>query len=112
MASTFITNHARSESEREWISAVFRIMVRVARRNRQFSMDTIWEQLDKAYHKGTLTNSGRIDHRILGPMLRHMVREGLISSSGYYVKSARPGGGSRPITVWTSHTYERTAVAS
>jgi hypothetical protein len=112
MTSTFITAHSRSESEREWLSGVFKIMVRVARRNRQFSMDSIWEHLDRAYLRGSIVNDGKVDHRILGPMLRHMARDGLISSSGYYVKSSRQGGGSRPITVWTSHVYERVAVSA
>lgn len=108
---SFIQNHSRPMTERKWLKETFSIMLRVARRNKQFTMDDIWSELDKAYGKGTLPEVG-IDHRILGPMLRHLVKEGLIDSSGFYTKSTRPGGGSRPITVWTSHLYQRTRVAA
>ena len=111
VALTFIQIHSRPTTERKWLKEAFSLMMRVARRNREFSMDDIWSELDKAYAKGSLPNIG-IDHRILGPMLRHMVREGLIESSGYYVKSERSGGGSRPITIWTSLTYQKSTIAA
>ena len=107
----FIHIHSRPNTERRWLKEAFSIMLRVARRNKQFTMDDIWAELDKAYAKGTLPEIG-MDHRILGPMLRHLVKEDLIESSGYSVKSIRTGGGSRPITIWTSHLYNRTAVAA
>jgi hypothetical protein len=107
----FIQNHSRPSTERRWLKEAFSIMMRVARRNKQFSMDDIWAELDKAYEKGTLPDID-IDHRVLGPMLRHLVKEGLIDSTGYYVKSIRTGGGSRPITVWTSHIYQGGRVAA
>ena len=107
----FIQIHSRPSTERRWLKEAFGIMLRVARRNQQFTMDDIWEELDKAYAKGTLPDID-MDHRILGPMLRHLVREDLIESSGYYVKSVRTGGGSRPITIWTSLIYSRALVAA
>lgn len=106
----FIQRHNRPRNQREWIKGVFGIMLKVARRNSTFSMDDIWMELDKAYAKGM--KNPDIDHRILGPMLRHMVAEDLIASSNYYVKSTRPGGGSRPITVWYSNIYKRSRVAA
>lgn len=107
----FIQHNPRPQWQREWIKGVFGIMLRVARKNKQFTMDDIWAELDKSYTKGDLQDIS-IDHRILGPMLRHLVREGLIDASGYYVKSTRVGGGSRPITVWTSHLYSKVRVAA
>lgn len=107
----FLAAHSQPDRNEEWIKGVFGVMLRVARRNSQFSMDTIWEQLDRAYENGSLYDDG-VDHRILGPMLRHMAREGLISATGYYVKSARTGGGSRPVTVWKSHVYSKVSVAA
>lgn len=107
----FIQIHSRPSTERRWLKEAFSIMLRVARRNKQFTMDDIWAELDKAYARGTLPEIG-MDHRILGPMLRHMVKEDLIESSGYYVKSIRTGGGSRPITIWTSHMHSRDRVAA
>lgn len=111
VALNFIQIHSRPSTERKWLKEAFSLMMRVSRRNREFTMDDIWSELDKAYERGSLPNIG-IDHRILGPMLRHMVREGLIESSGYYVKSERPGGGSRPITIWTSLVYQKSAIAA
>ena len=111
VTASFIQHHSRPSSERRWLREAFSAMIRVARRNREFTMDDIWTELAKAYDRGSLPNAG-IDHRILGPMLRHLVREQMIESSGYYVKSERPGGGSRPITIWTSLVYSRTAVAA
>lgn len=110
IAQNFMHRHNRPRAQREWIRQVFGIMMKVARRNRTFTMDDIWIELDKAYGKG-LKDPG-IDHRILGPMLRHLVAEDLIASSDYYVKSTRPGGGSRPITVWESNIYARTRAAA
>lgn len=107
----FIAHHSRSSHERKWLKSAFTLILRVARKNSEFTMDDIWAELDKAYENGSLPDVG-IDHRVLGPMLRHLVREDLIESSGYYVKSERPGGGSRPITVWTSLVYHRNRVAA
>ena len=111
VTASFIQHHSRPSTERRWLREAFSLMIRVARRNREFTMDDIWTELDKAYDRGSLPHID-IDHRILGPMLRHMVREGLIESSGYYVKSERPGGGSRPITIWTSLVYTKSAIAA
>lgn len=111
VAISFMQNHSRPNSERAWLKESFAIMLRVARRHREFSMDDIWQELDKAYDRKSLPDIG-MDHRILGPMLRHLVREGLIDSSGYYVRSHRPGGGSRPITIWTSLIYTKSAIAA
>lgn len=107
----FISAHARPATERKWLRTTFTLILRVAKRSPEFSMDDIWQELDKAYDRGSLPDID-MDHRVLGPMLLHLVREGLISSSGYYVKSARPGGGSRPITIWTSNVYTRGRVAA
>lgn len=111
VTTTFIQNHSRPTTERRWLKETFSIMLRVARRNREFTMDDIWTELDKSYERGSLPDID-IDHRILGPMLRHLVREGCIDSSGYYVKSNRPGGGSRPITIWTSMMYQKSTIAA
>lgn len=111
VAISFIQIHSRPSTERAWLKESFSLMLRVARRNRAFTMDDIWTELDKAYERGSLPDIG-MDHRVLGPMLRHLVREGLIESSGYYVKSERPGGGSRPITIWTSLVYTKTSIAA
>lgn len=111
ITQSFIQHHSRPQWQREWIKGIFSIMIRVAKKNKQFSMDDIWTEIDKAYAKNELQDID-IDTRILGPMLRHMVREGLIDSSGYYVKSTRLGGGSRPVTVWTSFLYQKVRVAA
>lgn len=111
IALSFTRKHSRPTTEREWLKESFSVILRVARSYREFTMDDIWVGLDKAYAKGTLPRI-TIDHRILGPMLQHMVKEELIQASGYYVKSTRPGGGSRPVTIWSSKIFRKTDVAA
>lgn len=100
-----------NNDEREWVRAVYGAILIVCRRNREFTVDDIWEQIDILASKDKLPKS-RIDHRILGPMLRHMVVEGMLGSTGYYTKSTRSGGGSRPVTIWESYSYNRTKAAA
>lgn len=95
-------------AEQAWIKTVFGCILKVARAQSEFTVDAIWEQIEKVQSKGKMPRS-HIDHRILGPMIRHMVAEGLVGSTGYYTKSMRPAGGSRPITVWESFIYAKAA---
>jgi len=111
ITASFIQHHRRPATERTWLRGAFTAIIRVARRNREFCMDDVWTELDKAYASGALRDIG-MDHRVLGPMLLHMCREGLISSSGLYVKSTRHGGGSRPIMIWDSHLYASVSSAA
>lgn len=111
ITTSFIQRHRRPAAEREWLKAAFGVMLRVARRNPEFCMDDVWVELDKAYASGALPDID-MDHRVLGPMLLHMCRVGLISASGYYIKSVRPGGGSRPLMIWDSHLYTKVASAA
>lgn len=94
-------------NEAVWIRTVFSAILKVARNNREFTVDEVWAEIDKMTAAKKMPKA-RIDHRILGPMIRHMVSQGLLGSSGYYAKSTRPGGGSRPVTIWTSYLYTRT----
>lgn len=110
ITTSFIQHHRRPVAEREWLKAAFSVMLRVARRNPEFCMDDVWVELDKAYASGTLPDID-MDHRVLGPMLLHMCRVGLIAASGYYVKSTRSGGGSRPIMLWRSFVYTKMLAA-
>ena len=96
----------------DWTKSVFACMVRVAKRNRQFTVDDVWAEIERAKNKGQVDTEHFVDHRIIGPMLRHMVREGLIGSTGYYTKSTRKGGGSRPVTVWESYISTARKVAA
>lgn len=97
--------------ERDWMKATFTILLKVARTHSEFTVDDIWAEIDKMTAAKKMPKSS-IDHRILGPMIRHMVSEGLLGSSGYYTKSTRSGGGSRPVTIWESYMYTRTKVAA
>lgn len=95
-------------ADQAWIKAVFGCILKVAKSNSTFTVDLIWEQIELVKAKGNLPKA-KVDHRILGPMIRHMMSEGLVGSTGYYAKSTRPGGGSRPVTIWES--YLRTSRA-
>ena len=92
--------------EKSWLRSVFSAFLKVARNNPAFIVDDLWEEMDRLARRGKL-ESGRIDTRILGVMLRFLASVGVIEASGYYAKSARPG--SRPVMVWTSLVYRSTA---
>lgn len=100
-----------SAEEKVWIRKVYSAILRTARTNSQFTVDDIWAEIHKMEAKGSIPKHSGIDHRILGPMLRHMVVENLIDSTGYYTKSTRSGGGSRPVTIWKSHTFASAVAA-
>jgi hypothetical protein len=85
--------------QQEWLRVVFTAINRTTRRHSTFTMDHIWAEIDKAVEKGTLPKA-QIDHRILGPMLRHMAKNGLVDTTGYFTKATRTGGGSRPVAIW------------
>lgn len=107
LTRSFMAHHKRwRDTERDWIRSVFGAVLRVARRNSEFTVDEIWNEIDRMASRGKLPKS-RIDHRVLGPMLRHMAAEGMLGSSGYYTKSTRMGGGSRPVTIWDSYVTAR-----
>lgn len=94
-----------------WIRSVFSAILKTARRNKEFTVDDIWSEIDKLTASKKLPKV-RVDHRILGPMIRHMVSQGLLGSTGYYTKSTRSGGGSRPVTIWQSYLYNRAKAAA
>lgn len=100
-----------TDQEKEWLRVVFGLMLKVARSRREFTVDDIWFEIDSMSAKKKMPKSN-IDHRVIGPMLRHMVSEGLLGSSGYYTKSTRQGGGSRPVTIWESYISTRTKAAA
>ena len=97
------------EEETAWLRAVFGAMLKVARRTREFTIDDIWTEIDALTAKGNLPKA-RIDHRVLGPMMKHMAVDGLIEASRFYARSTRPG--SRPVSVWTSHIRTMSKVAA
>lgn len=97
-----------TDADVKWLQTVFGCILKVARTQREFTVDAIWEQIEKVQAKGNLPKS-TLDHRILGPMIRHMVAEGLLGSTGYYTKSTRRGGGSRPVTIWESYLTTKVA---
>lgn len=109
LTRSFVNRNKRttwSDSEKEWLNTVFGAILKVCRANSEFTVDAIWEQITLLSSKGKL-KANATDHRVLGPMLRHMVGEGLLGSTGYYTKSTRRGGGSRPVTIWESYIYQK-----
>jgi hypothetical protein len=102
MASRFImTRKDVTVDDRDWVRSVFTCIVKVARSNKAFTVDLVWEQIDLLRSKGKLPKT-TLDQRIIGPMMRFSAFEGLIRPSGYYKKSTRAASGYRPITVWDS----------
>lgn len=97
-----------SPDEGEWIKAVFALIFKVAKRHRRFTVDDIWAEIDRTRSAGKMPKASP-DHRVLGPMILHMAAEGLLGSTGYFAKSTRRGGGSRPVTIWESRLAARAA---
>lgn len=99
------------KSEQDWMRMVFGAILKVARTHREFTVDQIWSEIDNLTSKGKMPRAN-VDHRVLGPMIRHMCVEGILGSTGYYTKSMRPGGGSRPVTIWQSYIAKTTKAAA
>lgn len=95
-------HHVKVESERDWIRSFFSCLQKVAKSKPSFIIDDVWSEIDLLQSRGRLPKT-KLDQRIIGVMLRFAVAEGVISSSGYYAKSDRPG--SRPVMVWNSALY-------
>lgn len=95
--------------EQQWLRSVFSCVLKVAKSNSSFVIDDIWDEMEALAERGRLGKT-RLDRRILGVMLRFLSSMAVIESSGYFVKSTRPG--SRPVTVWTSLVYQPRRVAA
>jgi hypothetical protein len=110
LADDFIKSRDRIDlkAERTWLRGIFSCVLKVARSNSTFIIDDVWDQIEAAQRSGRLERT-RIDNRIFGVIFRFLASEGVIDSSGYFVKSTRPG--SRPVTVWTSGVYRRRVAA-
>jgi len=104
-------HHTYSREERLWIRGVFKAFTKCLEAHRTFTMDEVWAELDHMTKKGTLREVG-IDHRILGPMLKHLDALGFVESTGYFKKATRSGGGSRPVTIWRSRLKRTMALAA
>jgi hypothetical protein len=91
--------HFHSE---EWLKAMFTAITVVAKRDQFFTVDDIWYQVGRMQEKGKFPST-TTDNRLLGPILKHLVKHSVISSTGEYTKSIRIGGGSRPVTLWKSN---------
>jgi hypothetical protein len=105
LTKSFIRGHSKSWSVKEenWLRQVFSAILKVSKKNREFIIDDVWEEISRREVKGTIDSLG-VDTRVLGPMLRFMVSEGHLDPTGYYIRSSRQG--SRPVMIWRSHLCE------
>lgn len=105
LTKAFIRGHVKAWSVKEerWLRQVFSVLIKVSKKNREFIVDDIWDEISTRQSKGVLDSSG-VDTRVLGPMLRFMVSEGHLEPTGYYIKSSRQGN--RPVMIWRSRLCE------
>jgi len=105
LSNAFIRGHSKTWSVKEerWLRQVFSAIIKVSKKNREFIIDDVWEEISKREAKGAIDSLG-VDTRVLGPMLRFMVSEGHLDPTGYYIRSSRQG--SRPVMIWRSHLCE------
>ncbi len=92
--------------EQEWMRKVFLIIKRTARDKKTFTVDHVWEAIERAVDRGTLNMDDAPDHRILGPMMKHVAS---IRPTGYYTRSTRRNGGYRPVSIWEESNELATA---
>jgi len=99
LVKTFLlsSDQTYTVEEQAWMQKVFLIIQRTARTKRTFTVDRVWEAIDRAAKRGTLNMDHAPDHRILGPMMKHT---DTIKPTGYYAKSTRRNGGYRPVSIW------------
>lgn len=99
LVKTFmLSSHVEyTPEEQAWMQKVFLIIKRTASSRKAFTVDHVWEAIERAVERGTLDMTHAPDHRILGPMMKHITT---IRPTGYYTKSTRRNGGYRPVSVW------------
>lgn len=98
LVKTFMlrSHNTYTPQEQAWMQKVFLIIKRTAADKGAFTVDHVWEAIDRAVQRGTLDMTHAPDHRILGPMMKHAN----IRPTGYYTKSTRRNGGYRPVSIW------------
>ena len=79
----------------EWKAEAFLCLCRVARVNRLFTTDDIWDLLDP-------TGATTRDNRAMGPLMNKAAALGLAAKAGGEVPTKRPSAHRRPIPIWRS----------
>lgn len=103
LVKTFMlrSHNTYTPQEQAWMQKVFLIIKRTAADKGAFTVDHVWEAIDRAVKRGTLDMTHAPDHRILGPMMKHTES---IRPTGYFMKSTRRNGGYRPVSIWEGVT--------
>ena len=84
---------ANDHANQEWKSLARSAVVFLAETGRPFTTDDVWDLLDALPVKTH-------EPRALGAIMQKAAKDGLIRSSGPYVKSRRPECHRRPVAVW------------
>lgn len=77
-----------------WTKDALACITALAEKGESFTTDAVWELLEQV---STATTHER---RALGAVMRTAQRQGLIQTTGRYVKSTRPECHTRPCAVW------------
>jgi hypothetical protein len=85
-----------SAANSEWMKAAEARVRYLCQTRYEFTTDAVWSHLD------TLDCTTK-EPRALGAVMQNAAKAGWCSSSGVFVKSARPECHSRPIVKWQSH---------
>jgi hypothetical protein len=85
-------------ADEKWKKAAGFAVVQVALRKTTFTPDDVWEVLD------TL-DVGTSERRALGPVMDRAAKDGIITSTGTYIKSRRASRHKGPVTVWKSRIF-------
>jgi hypothetical protein len=84
---------AEDHAHAEWLAFALLTVKNLALLGPEFTTDAVWERLD---HYGVTTH----EPRAMGAVVKRAVRDGLIVSTGRYVKSGRKVNHARPIPVY------------
>jgi len=78
-----------------WREVAFRAGVITAKYCDTFTADQIWETLDSMEDVPPVHNKSA-----MGPILRRLLREGVIEDTGMFERSIRPATHGKPLPVW------------
>lgn len=82
-------------ADKTWKDEAYRLIIDVARKNREFTTDDVWS--------AGLPNTH--ENRALGAVMMRVAKEGLIERAGHWKKATRVAAHDRPMAVWTSRIF-------
>ena len=87
---------AEAGASEEWKMAASLAIMDVAKKNKEFTADEVWEVLQR------MGITGPQEPRAMGPMMRNAAKLGMITKTGYSRVSQQGTNHARPVAIWKS----------